>query len=216
MSICIVDMAGFILRDWQPGDVVTAEGFSQLVAAVRGLLAGCGVQPGRRYAARRWRFFVPAGAAVLWRDAAGEPRAWMNDVLWQVGPFVKVLPGGEVADLKKAMGKAAGEAAVGVHGELEVVEHGDMEGWTLEATGAEYAAAAWVILLIPFARRFWRAGLCTLLAIVLSLGINAGLQRATNAKDGSKIEMLSVPIQQLSRARLYAPEFSHMFRAASK
>lgn len=69
-----------------------------------------------------------------------------------------------------------------------------------------YAAAAWVILLIPFARRFWRAALCTALAIVLSLGVNAGLQRATNAKDGSKIEMLSVPIQQLSRARLYAPE----------
>jgi len=32
------------------------------------------------------------------------------------------------------------------------------------------------------------------------------MQKATNARDGSKIEMLSVPIQQLSRARLERPD----------
>lgn len=69
-----------------------------------------------------------------------------------------------------------------------------------------YAAAAWLIILLPFAKRFWRTGVCVLLALVLSTGINLGLQKATDAKDGSRIEMLSVPIQQLSRARLYAPE----------
>lgn len=69
-----------------------------------------------------------------------------------------------------------------------------------------YALAVWAVCLLPLGRgNLRRAGVCVL-AIALALGANAGLQRMTRARDGSKIEMLSVPIQQLSRARLYAPE----------
>lgn len=69
-----------------------------------------------------------------------------------------------------------------------------------------YALAVWAVCLLLFGRRYLRRAAACLLIIALSFGVNAGLQRATDARDGSKIEMLSVPIQQLSRARLYAPE----------
>lgn len=47
------------------------------------------------------------------------------------------------------------------------------------------------------------AALAVLLALALGLGGNAGLKRATHAEDGDLSEMLSWPIQQLARARLY-------------
>ena len=69
-----------------------------------------------------------------------------------------------------------------------------------------YAFAVWTVFLIVQGRRYFRAAVCAVLAIALCTGVNSGLQKMTDAADGSRIEMLSVPIQQLSRARLYAPE----------
>lgn len=69
-----------------------------------------------------------------------------------------------------------------------------------------YAMAAWLALLLLFAvfaaKKYLRLIGMGALAIALSLGMNAGLAKWTNAAPGSRIEMLSVPIQQLSRARL--------------
>lgn len=68
-----------------------------------------------------------------------------------------------------------------------------------------YAMAAWAVLMLLCKRRRRLAG-CGLLIVALSLGANAGLVAATDAQPGKAVEMLSVPIQQLARARLYAPE----------
>ena len=65
-----------------------------------------------------------------------------------------------------------------------------------------YALAAWAALLLVGGRAHLRRALCCVMAVLLSVCANGAMQRATNARDGSKIEMLSVPIQQLSRARL--------------
>lgn len=69
-----------------------------------------------------------------------------------------------------------------------------------------YALAVWSVCLLVFGRRTRRLAVLSVLAVALCCGVNGVLQRATDAKDGSVIEMLSVPIQQLSRARLYAPQ----------
>ena len=69
-----------------------------------------------------------------------------------------------------------------------------------------YAMIAWVVLLLLIRRRYLRMALCGVLAILLALGINAGLKEATHAQSGSIVEMFSVPIQQLARVRLYAPQ----------
>ena len=69
-----------------------------------------------------------------------------------------------------------------------------------------YAFAVWMIVLLLCGRRYRRLAVCTVAAIVLCLGANSGMQRATGARDGSKIEMLSVPILQLARARLERPD----------
>ena len=69
-----------------------------------------------------------------------------------------------------------------------------------------YALAAWCVCLLLLGKRSRRVLVCSVLAIVLGAGVNGALQRATDAKSGSVIEMFSIPIQQLSRARLYAPE----------
>lgn len=68
-----------------------------------------------------------------------------------------------------------------------------------------YALAVWSVCLLVFGRKTRRLAVCGVLALALGCGANGILQRATDAKDGSSIEMLSVPIQQLARARLYAP-----------
>lgn len=69
-----------------------------------------------------------------------------------------------------------------------------------------YAAAVWAALLLMRGRKYLRVAVCALLVIVLSRGINTGLGAYTNADKGSVGEMLSVPIQQLARARLYHDE----------
>ena len=69
-----------------------------------------------------------------------------------------------------------------------------------------YAAAAWTLLLLLRKKKYLRVVICALLAVVLSRGINAGLGAWVGADKGSVGEMLSVPIQQLARARLYADE----------
>lgn len=71
---------------------------------------------------------------------------------------------------------------------------------------AVYAAAVWLLALIPAGLR--RRGLLrgALLAIALSLAVNSALTAATGAVRGDLSEMLSWPIQQLARARLTQSE----------
>ena len=69
-----------------------------------------------------------------------------------------------------------------------------------------YAIAAWMVLLLFRRKKYLRVVLCALLAIVLSRAVNTGLGAYTHADRGSVGEMISVPIQQLARARLYADE----------
>jgi len=69
-----------------------------------------------------------------------------------------------------------------------------------------YALAAWAALLLLRGRKYLRVIACGVLAIALCVLANGAMQKATNARDGSKIEMLSVPIQQLARARLERPD----------
>lgn len=69
-----------------------------------------------------------------------------------------------------------------------------------------YALVVWTLVLLICGKTHLRRALCCVLAIVLSICANSAMQRMTNARDGSKIEMLSVPIQQLSRARLERPD----------
>ncbi len=69
-----------------------------------------------------------------------------------------------------------------------------------------YAFIVWIGLLVFFRRRFGRMLLWSGLIVLISMGTNSMLIHATNARNGSVVEMLSVPIQQLTRARLYAPQ----------
>lgn len=71
---------------------------------------------------------------------------------------------------------------------------------------AVYAAAVWLLALIPAGLR--RRGLLkgALLALALSLAVNGALTAATGAVRGDLSEMLSWPIQQLARARLTQSE----------
>ena len=65
-----------------------------------------------------------------------------------------------------------------------------------------YALAVWTVLLLLRGRKYLRLIAVSALSVALCIAGNNVMQKATNARDGSKIEMLSVPIQQLSRARL--------------
>lgn len=69
-----------------------------------------------------------------------------------------------------------------------------------------YAIAAWAVLLLLRGKKYMRVVICALLAIALSRGVNSGLGAYTNADRGSVGEMLSVPIQQLARARIHHGE----------
>lgn len=77
-------------------------------------------------------------------------------------------------------------------------------GMMLLRNNAVYAVAVWIALRLPaLRRRTGRALLaCAAASIGLALGINALLAGATGAVPGDAREMLSVPIQQLARARL--------------
>ena len=69
-----------------------------------------------------------------------------------------------------------------------------------------YAMVVWLVILMLARKTYRRVALCAGLSIVLALGANEGLKAATQAEPGLTVEMFSVPIQQLARARLYAPE----------
>lgn len=69
-----------------------------------------------------------------------------------------------------------------------------------------YAMVVWVVILLLTGRKLWRITLCALLAVVMSFSVNAALMKGLNADDGNVREMLSIPMQQLARAKLYAPE----------
>ena len=67
-----------------------------------------------------------------------------------------------------------------------------------------YAALAWLVIwAIGSGKRGRHAALTMLLALILGVGGNAALKQATHAADGDISEMLSWPIQQLARVRLY-------------
>lgn len=69
-----------------------------------------------------------------------------------------------------------------------------------------YAVLVWLCVLAIFRRPFRRMLLFGVMIVVTSRVCNAGLVAATNADGGSIVEMLSVPIQQLTRARIHHPE----------
>ena len=69
-----------------------------------------------------------------------------------------------------------------------------------------------LILLIPAmaalaGRKQWmRAALAGLCALILTLGVSAGLKTVFHAEDSENQEMLTVPIQQLARTWTLSPE----------
>ena len=70
-----------------------------------------------------------------------------------------------------------------------------------------YAALVWLaILTIGLRKAEKSAALAMLLALAVGLCGNAALKHATRAESGDMSEMLSWPIQQLARARLYDEE----------
>lgn len=127
-----------------PGEQPRAEQFQQLVDAVREQLVARGLFGLCVAARRRRRCFVPQGEAVARMNAEGKPEAYVAEMLWQAGEYVKVLPGGVVDKLPEAVAKAEGYgSAVGLHGSAAVTYHGSGI-FTLEGTAMEYQAAAWV------------------------------------------------------------------------
>ena len=69
-----------------------------------------------------------------------------------------------------------------------------------------------LILLIPVMavlagrKRWLRAALAGLCALILTLGVSAGLKTVFHAEDSENQEMLTVPIQQLARTWVLSPE----------
>ena len=76
-------------------------------------------------------------------------------------------------------------------------------GMMLLRNNALYAVAAWLPLLLA-CRCGKRLFACMLAAAVLCAGANGAMKAATGAEDGDLAEMLSLPIQQLARARCTA------------
>ena len=75
-------------------------------------------------------------------------------------------------------------------------------GMMLLRNNALYAVVVWIVLLaLLCGRRGLKVCGAMLLAAMLCACMNSGMQRATNAADGSISEMLSWPIQQMARAR---------------
>ena len=80
-------------------------------------------------------------------------------------------------------------------------------GMMLLRNNAVYAVVVWMVLLAAFLRkRGIRLCACLLAAVVLCTGANGAMKAATGAADGDLSEMLSIPIQQLARARNLADE----------
>ena len=75
-------------------------------------------------------------------------------------------------------------------------------GMMLLRNNALYAVAVWIVLLaLMGGRRAFKICGALMLAAVLCVGGNKLMQRAADAVDGSAVEMLSWPIQQMARAR---------------
>jgi len=75
-------------------------------------------------------------------------------------------------------------------------------GMMLLRNNALYAVAVWIVLLMLIARRqVLRVSGAMLLGVILCVGANGIMKRATKAVDGSVSEMLSWPIQQMARVR---------------
>lgn len=133
-----------ILPSFERGEVLRAEKFRALVGAVRELLVGAGLLGAAVRSCRRRRSFAVAGAAVARDGADGGAVAVAGEWLWAVGDFVRVVPGGAVAGVAEALALAGDYgAAVGLHGDVEMVEHG-RGVYGLEATGQELAAGVWL------------------------------------------------------------------------
>ena len=69
-----------------------------------------------------------------------------------------------------------------------------------------YAMAVWAVVLLFAGKRLRPIAVCGILSVVLSFSLNSALIRGLHADDGNVREMLSIPMQQLARAKLYAPE----------
>jgi len=69
-----------------------------------------------------------------------------------------------------------------------------------------FALVPWLIVLLVCGKRYRRMALCAALVIALGQGTNAALIALVDAQGGRLTEGLSLPIQQLARARIYAPE----------
>jgi len=75
-------------------------------------------------------------------------------------------------------------------------------GMMLLRNNALYAVVVWLMLLMLIVRKgSLRVFAAMLVGVMLCMGTNGILKRATNAVDGSVSEMLSWPIQQMARAR---------------
>lgn len=103
---------------------------------------------------------------------------------------------------------------------IEVVVRKQMSRWTMLGivcfgmlaialrNNMLYAAAVWLLLALFFLRKDYgkKLAACMLLAVVLGVGMNSALMKALDAEPGSKREMLSWPLQQIARARVYTGE----------
>ena len=75
-------------------------------------------------------------------------------------------------------------------------------GMMLLRNNALYAVIVWLPLLLLFLhRRGVKLAACLLIAVVGFYAANGAMKSATNAVDGDLVEMLSIPVQQLARAR---------------
>ena len=72
---------------------------------------------------------------------------------------------------------------------------------------ALYAVLVWLPLILAFMRRRGvRLAACLLFALMVYAGANGAMKAATGAVDGDLSEMLSIPIQQMARARNLAQD----------
>lgn len=136
-------MKGYI-PEFKAGTVPLAADFNALTAAVRELMAAQGLLSITRHAGRVMCLFTAAGTAVLRVDGNGAPMAAVTESLWQCGPHVNVLPGGVATGTAEALALAGGTAPVGVHGEIRLTYHGEMDAQTVEAAEVAHAAVPWM------------------------------------------------------------------------
>ena len=80
-------------------------------------------------------------------------------------------------------------------------------GMMLLRNNALYAVIVWLPLLLLFLRkRSAKLIACLLVAVVGFYAANGAMKSATGAMDGDLVEMLSIPVQQLARARNLASD----------